>query len=71
MGAAGAILCACAFPALLFLIAFMVWLIDRERNPRPRIYPAEPSRRFCMKCGYDLTGNESGVPECGTERDPV
>ena len=24
---------------------------------------------WCLKCGYDLTGNESGTcPECGTER---
>ena len=26
---------------------------------------------ICMKCGYDLTGNESGVcPECGVEARP-
>ena len=26
---------------------------------------------ICIKCGYDLTGNESGAcPECGTACDP-
>ena len=31
----------------------------RDRQPKPG---------HCQQCGYDLTGNESGVcPECGTE----
>lgn len=31
--------------------------------PVPRIHPIG----FCAKCGYDLTGNQSGrCPECGT-----
>lgn len=34
--------------------------LDRERNG------------FCTRCGYDLTGNVSGVcPECGTKRPNV
>ncbi len=29
-------------------------------------------RGLCVRCGYNLTGNESGVcPECGTEFDPA
>ena len=33
----------------------------RERRRRRRM-----QARLCVKCGYDLTGNESGVcPECG------
>jgi len=31
-------------------------------------YRDRPPPGHCRKCGYDLTGNESGVcPECGTE----
>jgi len=37
----------------------VVWTI-RRRDPRRRA-------GHCRSCGYDLTGNESGVcPECGT-----
>ena len=37
-------------------IVLAIWLAHRRR-PRPR---------RCDACGYDLTGNESGVcPECG------
>ena len=47
--------------ALLWVIpvapAMYVWLRDRRRAP--------PGH--CQKCGYNLTGNVSGVcPECGT-----
>ena len=45
------------FPLLLIAIptAFAWW---RRRRPRPG---------HCRSCGYDLTGNVSGVcPECGT-----
>ncbi len=32
----------------------------------PAIHP--PMSPFCIKCGYDLTGNESGMcPECGSK----
>lgn len=42
-----------AYPALYFLIAGL-----RRFRRRPG---------HCLKCDYDLTGNESGVcPECGT-----
>ncbi len=35
------------------------WLWMRGRRPPPG---------YCMECGYNLTGNVSGVcPECGTE----
>ncbi len=38
-----------------------IWLIRRYRSRPPRI-------GFCQKCGYNLTGNFSGIcPECGTE----
>lgn len=37
----------------------VLWRLDRRRFP--------PG--FCSRCGYDLTGNESGIcPECGTAR---
>ena len=38
---------------------FYTW---RTLHPNPRTLPGH-----CSKCGYDLTGNESGVcPECGS-----
>ena len=47
-------------PTLLFLtltIAFMRAPLRRRHRRK---------RGLCIKCGYDLTGNESGVcPECG------
>jgi hypothetical protein len=43
------------YPAL----AFIRGPLRRRRRPR---------KGLCIKCGYDLTGNESGIcPECGTE----
>ncbi len=45
---------------LLLLLSWIAWRMSR-RPP--------PGR--CCKCGYDLTGNVSGVcPECGTEIEP-
>ena len=47
-----------AYPA----IAFIRGPVGRWRRRR---------RGLCIKCGYDLTGNVSGVyPECGTEVPP-
>ena len=46
------------YPWLVFGVAFLIsgWL-SRKRCSDSR----------CQECGYDLTGNESGVcPECGT-----
>ena len=50
--------------ALWFAIAGVAWLIwSKSRSPLP--YDA------CFKCGYNLTGNESGVcPECGMPVEP-
>jgi hypothetical protein len=48
----------------------LVTLLARLQKRRPRrIY--DPSDRDCPNCGYDLTGNTSGVcPECGTKQRP-
>ena len=36
----------------------ILWYFDRPRRVRPG---------HCQHCGYDLTGNTSGIcPECGT-----
>jgi hypothetical protein len=45
-----------------------VWLFVMGTSPYkpPRAYMVEPP--LCDNCGYNLTGNESGVcPECGTK----
>ena len=52
------------FPAwiLVALSAVLpaIWMCRRYRSRPPRI-------GFCQKCGYNLTGNVSGIcPECGT-----
>jgi len=48
-------------PTVVLAIATaFLWRLDRRRTP--------PGH--CQKCGYNLTGNVSGVcPECGTEID--
>ena len=52
--------CLAAYPTLAFIRGPM-----RRRNRRRR-------HGLCLKCGYDLTGNTSGVcPECGTAIDPL
>lgn len=44
--------------AVLFLLAGVPWLRRRYRR----------RRGLCLRCAYDLTGNETGIcPECGTE----
>lgn len=51
---------------ICFLLA-PLWfaVIAYRRNRYERIVSDRP---ICSECGYDLTGNESGVcPECGTE----
>ena len=46
----------------LLLIVIFLWCL-------PFANPAQ--RGICGKCGYDLTGNTSGVcPECGTRINP-
>ena len=45
--------------AFVFLPTALIWRYDlRQRRPKPG---------HCLGCGYDLTGNQSGLcPECGT-----
>ena len=58
--------------APIVLLATSAWLFSR---PLHRARRRERHRHgLCIQCGYDLTGNESGVwPECGTktEKPPV
>ena len=43
------------------------WLWHRDR----RLISSSPDHRLCLRCGYDLTGNTSGVcPECGDKACP-
>ena len=47
-------------PCVLTMILPAIWIIRRYRS---RPHPIG----FCQKCGYNLTGNVSGIcPECGT-----
>lgn len=54
----------CLFP---FIFASYAW----HRRTMRRYFWQELAKRgkpICVRCGYNLTGNESGVcPECGTE----
>jgi hypothetical protein len=45
------------------------WWWFRGAGKWHAVRDARRSRGLCPGCGYDLTGNESGVcPECGEER---
>ena len=58
----------CWFPVLLTVVCPLVWMI-RHRSKRSELEGAR-----CTKCGYNLSGNTSGVcPECGTRfpREPA
>jgi hypothetical protein len=62
-------------PVILWCYAFMAivpfavigaWLGSRPDRRRLELRRAAG---LCMKCGYDLTGNTTGVcPECGTQK---
>ena len=54
----------------LYLISFgiAVWFTRRDIRRRLRAQLARKGVPICIPCGYNLTGNESGVcPECGTK----
>jgi len=67
-GAAGATYIILPFWTLLLLPAIpTAWLWYRDR----RLLSCSPDHLFCRGCGYDLTGNTSGVcPECGEKTRP-
>ena len=56
------------FWLLLLLTAIpTAWLWHRDR----RLISSSLDHRLCLRCGYDLTGNTSGVcPECGDKACP-
>lgn len=48
------------YPALLFLVLPLLWLLPFHLRFLRR------ARNQCLRCGYNLTGNLSGIcPECG------
>jgi hypothetical protein len=50
--------------AVRFIIQSLAWVPRQQRWDRS-------ARGLCSHCGYDLTGNASGIcPECGTAVDP-
>jgi len=52
-------------PTALIPVMWIAVLLLSSRHRRRRL---RRKRGKCIRCGYDLTGNESGVcPECGTE----
>ena len=54
---------------MLYLFGFgvAIWFTRRGIRRRLREQLAKKGIPVCIPCGYNLTGNESGVcPECGT-----
>ncbi len=54
---------------MLYLMGFgtAFWFTRRDIRRRLRAQLAKKGIPVCIPCGYNLTGNESGVcPECGT-----
>ena len=50
----------------LFFMTLARWFFRRPIQRSLREQLAESGIPVCIQCGYDLTGNESGVcPECG------
>ena len=48
------------------MAAMMAWAFVMVRASRVFLSPPAPAVPLCISCGYNLTGNESGVcPECG------
>ncbi|MCK4623880.1 MAG: hypothetical protein KAV00_01105 [Phycisphaerae bacterium] len=55
-----------AVGALTFLPAFVTWAFCLPRNIKHYRVSRRMGDSRCLKCGYSLTGNTSGVcPECG------
>lgn len=54
------------FPFVVFAVcSSLLWYASPRRRGKAR-----RSRGFCVRCGYNLTGNISGMcPECGTNID--
>lgn len=53
-----------ALAALYIPYVVVDYLYNEDR--RRRVLGVERGRFICMRCNYDLTGNESGrCPECG------
>ena len=52
----------------LFYMMLLGWPFRRHIQRSLREQLAESGIPVCIQCGYDLTGNESGMcPECGNE----
>ena len=48
-------------------LAVAVWSTRRDNRPRLRVQLVASGISICIPCGYNLTGNVSGVcPECGS-----
>lgn len=59
--------------ALLVLVFGVVFLVGYRREEKKKLAKHRLNQHLCIKCGYSLTGNTSGVcPECGadTKRNP-
>jgi hypothetical protein len=54
-------------PAVGLVSGGIMWLAHRVHASRAATYLWAELDAACLSCGYDLTGNTSGVcPECGT-----
>ncbi len=54
------------FAALIALYGYIMWVVVRNIR-RVFVEDRRQHHGACVTCGYNLTGNVSGVcPECGT-----
>ena len=57
-------------PFVVFVLWFLTTLGTRVREELAGHELNDP--HFCRRCGYDRTGNQSGIcPECGTPFPPA